>query len=443
MLKYIIKRFFLMLPTFFGSTFLVFIILSYVPGGPFERALMQLKQSEMVAGRSTQALSTQRSSFLSKDTINQLKKQYGLDKPLIIRYLIWMGCYKRVVNEKTLIIGNGQRINLRYIYSNDAIYSIQKWLKAENEGGQIHLYESGVGSDFKFSKDYNELPDFEDIIDWEPAKTWSLKEKQKLKIIVEEKKFSGILTGDLGVSYVFDEPVTKLIGERIYISAYFGITGFLIAYLISIPLGIYKALKHGSKFDLFSSILIFIGYSLPGYVLGALLLVYFGGGSFWDLFPLGGFISDNFEYLTLYEKIKDLLHHTFLPVLSYTIGSFATLTVLMKNSVLDNLSQDYIRTAFAKGLTQKRIIFVHLLRNSLIPLATGIGNIIGIFLAGSYFIEKVFNINGIGMLSFTSIISADYPVILGFLVINTIILLIGNIISDIIYSIIDPRIRFK
>ncbi len=443
MLKYIIKRLFLILPTFFGSTFLVFIILSYVPGGPFERALMQLKQSEMVAGRSAETFSMQRSSTLSSEVINELKKQYGLDKPLMIRYLIWIGCYKRVVNEKTLLPNQGKRIDIRYIYSDDAIYSIQKWIKAEKKGGKIYLYESGIGSDFKFSEEYDELPDFEDIIDWEPAKNWYLTNDQDHIIRVEERKFSGILTGDLGVSYVFDEPVTKLIGERIYISAYFGISGFLLSYLISIPLGIYKALKHGSKFDFFSSILIFIGYSLPGYVLGALLLVYFGGGSFWDIFPLGGFVSDNFEYLSLFGKIKDLLHHTFLPVLSYTIGSFATLTILMKNSVLDNLSQDYIRTAFAKGLTQKRIIFIHLLRNSLIPLATGMGHIIGIFLAGSYFIEKVFNIDGIGMLSFTSIISADYPVILGFLVINTIILLFGNIISDIIYSIIDPRIRFK
>jgi len=443
MLKYIIKRLFLILPTFFGSTFLVFVILSYVPGGPFERALMQLKQSEMVAGRSTETFSVGRSSTLSSEVINELKKQYGLDKPLILRYFIWIGCYKRVVNEKTLLPGQGKRIDIRYIYSDDAIYSIQKWIKAEKKEGKIYLYESGIGSDFKFSEEYDELPDFEDIIDWEPAKNWYLTNDQDHIINVEERKFSGILTGDLGVSYVFDEPVTKLIGERIYISAYFGISGFLLSYLISIPLGIYKALKHGSKFDFFSSILIFIGYSLPGYVLGALLLVYFGGGSFWDMFPLGGFVSDNFEYLSLFGKIKDLLHHTFLPVLSYTIGSFATLTILMKNSVLDNLSQDYIRTAFAKGLTQKRIIFIHLLRNSLIPLATGMGHIIGIFLAGSYFIEKVFNIDGIGMLSFTSIISADYPVILGFLVINTVILLFGNIISDIIYSIIDPRIRFK
>ncbi|MBN2143426.1 MAG: ABC transporter permease subunit, partial [Candidatus Aureabacteria bacterium] len=166
-------------------------------------------------------------------------------------------------------------------------------------------------------------------------------------------------------------------------------------------------------------------------------------GSFWNLFPLGGFHSDGWEQFTCFGKITDLLHHTFLPVLSYTIGSFATLTVLMKNSLLENLNQDYIRTAYAKGLSEKRVIWVHALKNSLIPIATNSGHLIGIFLAGSYLIEKVFNIDGIGMLSFTSILRSDYPVVMGLLALNTALLLVGNLLSDISYSIIDPRIRFK
>ena len=248
---------------------------------------------------------------------------------------------------------------------------------------------------------------------------------------------------DLGKSYTYSEPVWDLIKERIHISAFFGIISFILSYLICIPLGIMKAIKHGSKFDKISSIVVFVGYSIPGFIFGAVLLVYLGGGSFWDVFPLGEFRSEDFEYFTFWEKVKDQLHHSILPIMAYMVGSFATLTVLMKNSLMENLSQDYVRTAFAKGLSEHRVVFFHAVRNSLIPLATGIGGLIGVWLMGSYLIEKVFNINGIGMLSYMSIINRDYPVTLGFLVIATLIRLFGNLISDICYASVDPRIRFK
>jgi microcin C transport system permease protein len=248
---------------------------------------------------------------------------------------------------------------------------------------------------------------------------------------------------DLGKSYKYSEPVWDLITERVHISAYFGIISFLLSYLICIPLGIFKAIKHGSKFDKVSSAIVFVGYSIPGFIFGAVLLVYFGGGSFWDVFPLGEFRSEDYEYFTFWGKIQDQLHHTVLPVMAYMVGAFASTTVLMKNSLLENLSQDYVRTAFAKGLSEKRVIFFHAVRNSLIPLATGIGGLLGIWLAGSYLIERVFNIDGIGMLSFNSILNRDYPVTLGFLVVATIIRLLGNLLSDICYAAVDPRIRFK
>ena len=210
-----------------------------------------------------------------------------------------------------------------------------------------------------------------------------------------------------------------------------------------VPLGVYKAIRHGSKFDLVSSVIVFLGYSIPGWALGTALLVLFGGGSFWSLFPLGGFRPDNWDYLGFFQKITAQLHYMFLPVLCYMIGSFATLTILMKNSVMENLGQDYIRTAFAKGLSERRVIFVHALRNSLIPIATGLGNVIGLILAGSFLIEKVFNIDGMGYLGYTSILQRDYPVALGILVIDSVLLLVGNILSDMIYVIVDPRIRFQ
>ena len=248
---------------------------------------------------------------------------------------------------------------------------------------------------------------------------------------------------DMGRSYVFGEPVWKVIRERFPVSIYFGLIGFLLAYTVCIPLGVFKAIKHGSPFDFLSSFLVFLGYSIPGWALGAILLVLLGGGSFWSVFPLGGFRSEFWESLSLGGKIWDQVQHTILPVLAYMVGSFATLTVLMKNSLMENLGQDYVRTAFAKGLSEKRVIFVHALRNSLIPIATGLGHLFSIILAGSYLIEYTFNINGMGLLGFTSIVKRDYPVVLGIMVIASLLRLVGNIISDVLYALIDPRIRFK
>ena len=212
---------------------------------------------------------------------------------------------------------------------------------------------------------------------------------------------------DLGNSYVYQDPVWDVIKARFPVSIFIGLTGFLLSYLVCIPLGVMKAVRHGSKFDFISSVIVFFGYAIPGWALGTLLLVLFGGGSFWNVFPLGGFRSDNWAYLSLWQKVLDQSRHMFLPVLCYMIGEFATLTILAKNSLMENLSQDYIRTAYAKGLTKRRVIFVHALRNSLIPLATGIGSAFSLILAGSFLIEKVFNIDGMGYLGYTSIIERD------------------------------------
>jgi microcin C transport system permease protein len=254
---------------------------------------------------------------------------------------------------------------------------------------------------------------------------------------------NNLLHLNLGKSYVYAEPVWDVITSRFPVSIYFGMISFILTYLVCIPLGVFKAVKNGSKFDIFSSVLVFIGYSIPGFALGAFLLVLFGGGSFLDWFPLGGFRSIDWPEMSLGDKILDQLHHTVLPVISYMIGSFATLTILTKNSVIENLSQDYIRTAFAKGISEKKVIFKHALRNSLIPIATGIGHFLSLILAGSFLIESVFNIDGMGLLGFKSVVNRDYPVVMGILVISTLLLLIGNIISDIIYALVDPRIRFK
>jgi microcin C transport system permease protein len=252
-----------------------------------------------------------------------------------------------------------------------------------------------------------------------------------------------VVHGDLGESYAYQEPVWDLIKSRFPVSIFFGGIGFFLAYLICIPLGVWKAVKHGELFDWGTSTLVFAAYSIPGWAAGVVLLVLFGGGSFWDVFPLGGLHSSNWEELSTMGKILDKAHHSVLPIFCYVMGSFAVTTVLMKNSLMENLAQDYVRTAFAKGLDEKVVIFKHALRNSLIPLATGLGQIFSILLAGSYLIERVFNIHGFGLLGYNSLLSRDYPVTLGILVIASILRLIGNLTSDMIYATVDPRIRFK
>ena len=245
---------------------------------------------------------------------------------------------------------------------------------------------------------------------------------------------------DLGESTRYYEPVTEMISERLPVSLFYGGMTFLISYLISIPLGYVKALRHGSVIDASSSIFIFIGYALPGYVIGVLLLSLFSFHLEW--FPMGGFISDDFEYFSLLEKIKDVLWHAVLPLFCYLIGDFALLTMTMKNNLMENLAADYVRTAIAKGLPFKLAVRRHALRNSLIPVASSFGNSLMFFMTGSFLIEVIFNINGIGLLGYESIVERDYPVVMGLFAINALMLLIGNILSDICVALVDPRIKF-
>ncbi len=254
---------------------------------------------------------------------------------------------------------------------------------------------------------------------------------------------SNLARFNFGKSYVYSEPVIDVIKSRFPVTVYFALIGFIMTYIVCVPLGVMKAARSGTGFDFISSFFVFLGYSTPGWAFGALLLVLLGGGSFLDVFPLGGFRSDNFESLTFIGRVLDQMKHTILPVLSYLIGSFATLTILTKNSVMENLSQDYIRAAYAKGLSEKRVVYVHALRNSLIPIVTGMGHFLGALLAGSILIEKVFNIPGMGMLAYDSVINRDYPVVMGLLVIESVILLAGNIITDILYAVVDPRVKYK
>lgn len=252
---------------------------------------------------------------------------------------------------------------------------------------------------------------------------------------------SKVLHGNLGRSTRYYDPVWDIIKTRIPISLYFGILTMFIIYGVCIPLGIAKAVRHNTGFDNISSVIIFTGYAIPGWVAGVIMLVVFS--STFNIFPLGGLTSNMFSDLSLMGKIKDIAWHTVLPLLSYVIGSFSVMTLLMKNTLMDNLSSDYVRTAIAKGLPFKKAVFRHAMQNSLIPIATGFGNNISIILTGSFLIEKVFNINGMGLLGYNSIVDRDYPVVMGILVISSMLFMVGNILSDICVALVDPRVRFK
>jgi microcin C transport system permease protein len=344
MFNYFVRRFLLIIPTFIGCTIVVFAILQFTPGGPFEMKLREA-QNRMAGGEtagSSGGAMDRSGAQIPEQAKEELKRYFGLDKPIHVRYIIWLG---------------------------------------------------------------------------------------------------KIVTGDFGESYVYSEPVLDVIVARFPISLTFGLTGFLLSYLICIPLGIMKAIKHSSTFDLASSAIVFIGYSIPGWALGAIMLVYLARQLGW--FPLGEFRSDNWDDLSFWEQVGDQTRHMVLPVLCYMVGSFATLTILMKNSLMENLGQDYVRTAFAKGLSERRVIFVHALRNSLIPIATGIGGALSLVFAGSFLIEKTFNIHGMGLLGLQSAIQRDYTVVMGTLSIGVILQLVGNIVSDFLYAVFDPRIRFK
>ena len=252
--------------------------------------------------------------------------------------------------------------------------------------------------------------------------------------------FSNMLQGNFGKSRRYGDSVWQVISSRMPISIFHGLLSMFFVYAICLPLGIVKAFRHRKLIDSFSSILVFLGYAIPGYALGSLLLTYTSVN--WELFPLRGFVSDDFIYLSFWGKVRDLISHSFLPMLCYLVGSFAFMTMLVKNSMMDNLTADYMRTVIAKGQGYKKAIFTHCFDNCLIPIATTFGNNITLIIGGSFLIEKVFNIDGIGLVGFNSIVERDYPVVMGVLVISTILQLLGNLLSDICVVYVDPRVKF-
>ena len=248
---------------------------------------------------------------------------------------------------------------------------------------------------------------------------------------------------DLGKSFRSSKTVWELIKEKMPVSLSLGLWTFVITYLLSIPLGIAKAVRAGTRFDALSTVAVLTGYAVPGFVLGVLLIVFFAGGSFLDWFPLRGLVSDNWKELSWPARIADYFWHLTLPLICFAIGQFAIVTILTKNTFLEEIRKQYVLVARAKGLSQRRVLYKHVFRNALIPIVTGFpAAFVGAFFAGSILIETLFSLDGLGLLSYESLIRRDYPVVLGTLYFFTLIGLLVKLIGDLLYVVVDPRVQF-
>lgn len=344
MLMYIFRRLLLLIPTFLGITVLTFFLINMAPGGPVEQKLQAIRfgRGGGEGGGSTNGGG--RTSGVNEEVVAALKKQYGFDKPVHIRYWIWL------------------------------------------------------------------------------------------------KNISNL---DFGNSFTYEEPVIDVIASKFPVSLQFGVVSLLLTYLICIPLGVMKAIKAGGPLDRISGLILYFAYAVPSLVLGIFLIVFFAGSSHFSWFPIGGLKSDNYESMSVVAQILDRAHHFILPIICYMLGGFTELTMLTRNSMLDVIKSDYIRTARAKGVREKTVIFKHALRNALIPVATGLGGFFSVFLAGSLIIETIFNLDGIGLLGYKSALTRDYNVVMGLTFLSSVVLLLGRLFSDIVYVLIDPRIDFK
>jgi microcin C transport system permease protein len=258
------------------------------------------------------------------------------------------------------------------------------------------------------------------------------------------KMMKDFLFFDFGRSFFRDTPVLQLIREKLPVSVSLGLWMTLLSYAISIPLGIRKAVRDGSTFDMWTSAVVIVGYAIPSFLFAVLLVVVFAGGSFWQIFPLRGLTSENFDQLSMLGKVADYFWHLALPITAMAIGAFATSTFLTKNSFLDEIRKQYVQTARMKGLSERQVLYGHVFRNAMLIVIAGFpGAFVSAFFTGSLLIENIFTLDGLGLLSFESIVNRDYPVVFANLYIFSLLGLVVNLLSDLIYTWIDPRIDFE
>ncbi len=406
MLRYLLRRLSLIPLTFVGITFVAFLFTRFVPGGPIEQALAERQQAaQKRMGQGGGA--SDASGPASPEEIDNLRRRYGFDRPLMEAYGIWLGVWP----------GPADWVTVR--------------LKPDGTG-MVEL-PAPTAENPKATRKVDLLlrdgqPSFAKALeDWviEPAPLAD-DPNPATRVVLYRPQISGILQLDLGKSSVDDRPVWDILVSRFPVSAWFGGWSILLAYLVSIPLGMAKAVGHGRIFDSLSSGALFVLYAIPGFVLAVALQQ-------WLCFRLGWFPHSGFERTWEY---------TALPLACMSVGSFTLMTLFVKNSLLDNLSSDHVRTARAKGLGRWRVLILHGLRNSLIPLAANFGHIIGFFLTGSFLIEVTFDIPGMGLVSYDALLQRNFPVFLGILTLSSLLMLVGNILSDLCLAVADPRIRF-
>lgn len=411
---------------------MVFFIMRMVPGGPMQQDLQRM-MGQGSGEKSQQRGKESQGAKITPDQLLELAEKHNRAKPAFNSYLEWLGVLPRDVKPRAAIFagnalttkitipGTENEVEVKRDADGTAHFAVNDSL---TDGWKLRL--QSPQAQFRIWKKF--MPSQVQA----PADTpW--------RVVMHRSEYRGLLQGSLGMSQKYQEPVSYMIRDCMPVSLFYGVLEILIIYSICIPLGMLKAIKHRTWLDNASSILVFIGYAIPSYALGA-FLVQFVCAKGW--FPLGGFTSDDFGNMNLLEKTKDLLYHAAMPLVCYLIGGFAMMTMLVKNSLMDELAADYVRTAVAKGVSFHGAIFKHALKNSLIPIAATVGHIVGIFVTGSMLIEKIFDINGFGLLQYNALLELDEPVVMGTLAFSAFLLLIGNIISDIAVAMVNPKISF-
>lgn len=440
MRRYVLRRLLMMPLTLIGITFLVFCLSRMVPGGPVERML----QEQSIGALGGEKTVGQGAENVSVEDIERLEELFNLHEPLLKAYLQWLGLVPRAVEiakaefddrgvaQLTMSRPDGRAVVVDVQRDGEQpVYLPQPWMKQEH--WKLRL-ESPLERARRMAarRGVQDEASIAELAESPACRRW--------RVVASRRAFNGVLEGSLGLSYKYNEPVSSMMLQRLPVSLYLGFLGALVSYMVSVPLGVLKALTHRTWFDSVTSILIFMGYAVPGFALGAVLLVYLGARM--EFFPLYGMVSPGFEVMPLSEQVRDLAAHTVLPLCCYVVSSFAMTTMMMKNNLMEHLSADYIRTAVAKGVSFRRAVWSHAFRNAFIPVASGLGSVIGGIVVGSLLVERVFDIQGFGMLSYQALLDKDYSLIMGTLLLTSVFIIIGNLLSDMLVALIDPRIKF-